>query len=88
MEFTFNEFFVTLHRRYFTKNQSRVNTPQLHRRVRSSTCPAKKPNNVWKDKAEYDKLAMHLAGLFKKNFAKYEANSSKDIIGAGPLKFE
>jgi phosphoenolpyruvate carboxykinase (ATP) len=45
------------------------------------------PRNAWKNKKEYDKLAMHLAGLFKKNFAKYEPDSSKEIINAGPLKF-
>ncbi|MDR1965037.1 MAG: phosphoenolpyruvate carboxykinase (ATP) [Planctomycetaceae bacterium] len=45
------------------------------------------PRNVWKNKTEYDQLAMYLAGLFRKNFAKYEADSSTDIINAGPLKF-
>ncbi|MDR1291348.1 MAG: phosphoenolpyruvate carboxykinase (ATP) [Planctomycetaceae bacterium] len=45
------------------------------------------PRNVWKDKDEYDKKALHLAGLFKKNFGKFEANSSKEIVNAGPLKY-
>jgi phosphoenolpyruvate carboxykinase (ATP) len=46
------------------------------------------PKNVWKDKAEYDRLAMYLAGLFKLNFAKYEKDASKAILDAGPLQFE
>ena len=46
------------------------------------------PKNVWKDKKEYDRLALYLAGLFKLNFAKYEKDSSEAILNAGPLKFE
>jgi phosphoenolpyruvate carboxykinase (ATP) len=46
------------------------------------------PRNLWQDKTEYDRLAMHLAGLFRKNFAKYETDSSTNIINAGPLKFK
>jgi phosphoenolpyruvate carboxykinase (ATP) len=46
------------------------------------------PKNVWKDKNEYDTLAMYLAGLFKLNFAKYESGASKAILDASPLKFE
>ncbi|MDR2439811.1 MAG: phosphoenolpyruvate carboxykinase (ATP) [Planctomycetaceae bacterium] len=45
------------------------------------------PRNIWKDKTEYDRLAMYLAGLFRKNFTKYESDSSPDILNAGPLKF-
>ncbi len=40
------------------------------------------------DKDEFDKVAMHLAGLFKQNFAKFEKDSSETIVKAGPLKFE
>ena len=46
------------------------------------------PRNLWKDKAEYDKVAMHLAGLFKLNFSKYEEGASEAILKAGPLQFE
>ncbi|MDR2116414.1 MAG: phosphoenolpyruvate carboxykinase (ATP) [Planctomycetaceae bacterium] len=45
------------------------------------------PRNIWKNKAEYDQLAMYLAGLFRKNFKKYETDSSPNILNAGPLKF-
>ncbi len=46
------------------------------------------PRNLWADKDEFDKVAMHLAGLFKQNFAKFEKDSSETIVKAGPLKFE
>ncbi|MGL4593661.1 MAG: phosphoenolpyruvate carboxykinase (ATP) [Thermoguttaceae bacterium] len=46
------------------------------------------PKNVWKNKKEYDRLAMYLAGLFKLNFMKFESLSSKAILDAAPLKFE
>ena len=46
------------------------------------------PRNLWKDKTEYDNLAMYLAGLFKQNFTKFEKDSPEAILKAGPLKFE
>ena len=46
------------------------------------------PRNIWKDQKEFDRLAMHLAGLFKLNFAKYESGASPAILKAGPVKFE
>ena len=46
------------------------------------------PRNLWKDKMEYDNLAMYLAGLFKQNFTKFEKDSPEAILKAGPLKFE
>jgi phosphoenolpyruvate carboxykinase (ATP) len=42
------------------------------------------PRNLWQETSEYDKTAKHLANLFKKNFAKYEADASKAILKAGP----
>ncbi|MEG2144683.1 MAG: phosphoenolpyruvate carboxykinase (ATP), partial [Oscillospiraceae bacterium] len=52
------------------------------------TCPnvpteILKPENVWKDKADYKKTALHLAEMFNKNFTKYKTMTD-DIIAAGP----
>ncbi|MCW8129801.1 MAG: phosphoenolpyruvate carboxykinase (ATP) [Planctomycetota bacterium] len=40
--------------------------------------------NTWADKAAYDAKARELAGLFKKNFAEYEGQLPKEVVGAGP----
>ncbi len=42
------------------------------------------PRNTWKDPAAYDDKARHLAGLFHKNFQKYQDRSSERIRAAGP----
>lgn len=41
------------------------------------------PRNAWEDKAEYDKTASKLAGLFEENFRKY-ADMPSEIVNAGP----
>jgi phosphoenolpyruvate carboxykinase (ATP) len=43
------------------------------------------PRNTWKDGAAYDERAGHLAGLFRKNFQKYEEGTSEEIAKAGPF---
>ncbi len=42
------------------------------------------PRDTWPNAAEYDKKAAELAGLFKKNFKKYEAGCTAEIVNAGP----
>ena len=42
------------------------------------------PRNSWINKDEYDAQADKLANLFDKNFDKYKAESSKEIVNAGP----
>lgn len=43
-----------------------------------------KPENVWADKAEYEKTAVKLARDFNANFRKFEG-VSEDIANAGPI---
>jgi phosphoenolpyruvate carboxykinase (ATP) len=42
------------------------------------------PVNTWKDKAEFDKTARALVGMFQKNFAKFEAKVDAEIRAAAP----
>jgi phosphoenolpyruvate carboxykinase (ATP) len=42
------------------------------------------PRNTWGDKGAYDATAQKLAGLFRDNFKKYEANTSAEVRAAGP----
>lgn len=42
------------------------------------------PIKTWKDKAEFDKIARDLVGMFQKNFAKYESHVTADIKAAAP----
>jgi len=43
------------------------------------------PRDTWESKKAYDKKAKELAGEFRKNFAKFESFSNKEIIAGGPL---
>src|SRR6056297_2728802 len=42
------------------------------------------PKNTWNDPSAYDEQAKKLGSLFNKNFEKYKADSSDEIINAGP----
>jgi phosphoenolpyruvate carboxykinase (ATP) len=42
------------------------------------------PVNTWKDKAEFDKTARALVGMFQKNFAKFEKQVDAEVLAAAP----
>ncbi|SFV63012.1 Phosphoenolpyruvate carboxykinase [ATP] [hydrothermal vent metagenome] len=43
------------------------------------------PRNTWDDKAEYDAMLAKLAGMFQKNFRRYDDNGGEfDFASAGP----
>jgi phosphoenolpyruvate carboxykinase (ATP) len=42
------------------------------------------PMKTWKDKAEFDKTARDLVGMFQKNFTKFESHVTADIKAAAP----
>jgi phosphoenolpyruvate carboxykinase (ATP) len=42
------------------------------------------PVNTWKDRAEFDKTARALVGMFQKNFAKFEAKVDAEVRAAAP----
>ncbi|MGN6115096.1 MAG: phosphoenolpyruvate carboxykinase (ATP), partial [Nitrobacter sp.] len=42
------------------------------------------PVNTWKDKAEFDKTARALVGMFQKNFAKFEKDVDAEVKAAAP----
>ncbi|GAB4522249.1 MAG: phosphoenolpyruvate carboxykinase [Anaerolineae bacterium] len=42
------------------------------------------PRNTWQDKSAYDAKATALAGMFRKNFEKYQSQASADIKTGGP----
>jgi phosphoenolpyruvate carboxykinase (ATP) len=42
------------------------------------------PRDTWSEGSAYDAQARKLSGLFRKNFASFEAHVEKDVIAAGP----
>ena len=42
------------------------------------------PVKTWADKAEFDKTARALVGMFAKNFAKFEKSVDADVRAAAP----
>jgi phosphoenolpyruvate carboxykinase (ATP) len=42
------------------------------------------PVNTWANKAEFDKTARALVGMFQKNFTKFEADVDADVRAAAP----
>ncbi len=42
------------------------------------------PFKTWKDKAEFDKTARELVGMFQKNFTRFESHVTPDIKAAAP----
>ena len=53
-------------------------------RCRASRAEILDPVNTWKDKAEFDKTARALVGMFQKNFAKFESQVDADVRAAAP----
>ncbi len=43
------------------------------------------PRDTWADPAQYDATAAKLAGMFAKNFAKFEPYVDADVLRAGPV---
>ncbi|HWB91211.1 MAG TPA: phosphoenolpyruvate carboxykinase (ATP), partial [Puia sp.] len=44
------------------------------------------PRNTWSDPAAYDEMAGNLAGWFNKNFEKYAAGVSAEVLQAAPTR--
>jgi phosphoenolpyruvate carboxykinase (ATP) len=42
------------------------------------------PRNTWADTKAYDERAKYLGGLFIKNFEKYAAEISEEVLAAAP----
>jgi len=42
------------------------------------------PIKTWQNKAEFDKTARELVGMFQKNFTKFEKDVTPDVKAAAP----
>ncbi|MCK6507285.1 phosphoenolpyruvate carboxykinase (ATP) [Myxococcota bacterium] len=70
------------------KDVPKVEDPRFGFQI-PTTCPnvpaeVLQPKNTWSDEDAYEKQALKLAGLFRKNFEKYESGASEAIKNAGP----
>lgn len=43
------------------------------------------PKNTWTDKSGYDSELKKLAGMFQKNFKKYQDKATDEVVNAGPV---
>ncbi|MGH6900438.1 MAG: phosphoenolpyruvate carboxykinase (ATP) [Geminicoccaceae bacterium] len=43
------------------------------------------PRNTWSDRGAYDQAARRLASMFRKNFARFEAEAAHEVKQGGPL---
>ena len=59
----------------------KVLVPQHCERVAGSLLD---PRATWADPAAYDESARKLAGMFRENFAQYEAQVAPEVAAAGP----
>src|SRR5207248_58495 len=55
-----------------------------------ATCPGVpadllQPRKTWRNPAEYDQSARHLAALFQANFKKFAGNVTSEVKKAGPV---
>ena len=69
-----------------TPNSAPTNISASRCRPRCPACRAAilDPIKTWADKAEFDKTARALVGMFQKNFAKFEAQVDADVRAAAP----
>jgi phosphoenolpyruvate carboxykinase (ATP) len=55
---------------------------RIPRRLHGLDSRVLNPRDTWSDKGAYDRILRELAGMFQKNFEKFDA--SADIAAAGP----
>ena len=61
-----------------------ISASRCRPRCRASEPRSSIPINTWADKAEFDKTARALVGMFQKNFAKFEAQVDAEVRAAAP----
>ncbi len=61
-----------------------ISASRCRPRCRASSRTSSIPIKTWADKAEFDKTARALVGMFQKNFAKFESQVDADVRAAAP----